>query len=280
MRIACCQFNVVFGDPVANAARAVSALRDLKTQGVDLVVFPEAFLTGYCVRTSEDAERISIKVSCQSGLEVSSADESLLQVQSACVELGMHAVIGFAGDNQMDLYNGAVLIKDDGTMLRYIKTHLPELGFDKFVFAGDDLPVFETKFGKIGILICFDLRHPEAARVLALKGADLIVLPTNWPNGAQMAAELFSIVRAVENRVFVATCNRVGTENGFSFIGLSKIIEPTGKVLAAAGDEEEILIADIDLLEARNKRITIIPGEYEITTEESRRAKLYGRICD
>jgi predicted amidohydrolase len=163
-------------------------------------------------------------------------------------------------------------------MRRYVKTHLPELGYDKFVRGGDALPVFDTEFGRVGILICFDLRHPEAARCLALAGADLIVLPTNWPDGAEMAAEHIALVRAAENKVFLATCDRVGTENGTHFIGLSKIIDPYGRVLASAGDSEAIIEADIDLSRARDKRNVIIPGKYEITIEESRRPQLYGNL--
>jgi 5-aminopentanamidase len=106
------------------------------------------------------------------------------------------------------------------------------------------------------------------------------VLPTNWPEGAEVSAEHISIARAAENRVFLATCDRVGSENGFNFIGRSKIIHPSGRVLAAAGVDEETLIADVDLSEARQKRTVGIPGKYETEAFQSRRPDLYGTIVE
>ena len=169
-------------------------------------------------------------------------------------------VVGFAENANGTLHNAAALFEPGVAARYYRRSHLPDLGYDKFVQAGHELGVFDTRVGKIGLLICFDLRIPEAARVLALQGAELIVLPTNWPEGAEISAEHVAIARAAENRVFVATCDRVGEEHGFRFIGRSKIIHPTGLVLAAAGADEETIVADVDLAEARQKRSIGIPG--------------------
>lgn len=268
MRIACVQANVKFNDPAANIANAIAKIEELASAGVEFVVFPEAFLTGYCVGTRRDAERIAI-------------DASALQPLQTCVErLGTIVVIGFAECADGELFNTAALIEPGVPMRFYRKTHLPFLGYDRFVRAGDALPTFDTRIGRIGILICYDLRPPEAARALALKGADLIVLPTNWPVGATAAARPVSVVRALENKVFLATCNRVGEENGFRFIGLSKILDPYGAALAEAQDEETTILADIDLAVARNKRNVIIPGEYELAIFDSRRPDLYGVLAE
>jgi 5-aminopentanamidase len=264
MRIACVQSNVVFSDLTANIATAVRHLEELKARGVDLVVFPEAFLTGYCVSSISEASAIAIDRG------------DLMPLQNKCDQLGIALVVGFAELANGTLYNAAALIQPKTEIKIYHKTHLPELGLDKFVVAGDELPVFDTMYGKIGLLICFDLRIPEAARVLALKGAELIILPTNWPEGAEVSAEFVSVARSAENRVFLATCNRVGEENGFNFVGRSKIITPSGQVVAAAGAGEEVLTADIDLAEARIKRNVMIPGHYETTVFDSRRPELYG----
>lgn len=270
MRLACVQSNVIFSEPRANLEHAKAKLRELKSKGVDLAVFPEAFLTGYCVSSREEALDISIP-----------RDGSIInELKAAADELGMVTVVGFAEVRGEDLYNTAVLIEPGRENRFYSKTHLPELGYDKFVLPGEEMPVFDTRLGKIGVLICFDLRPPEACRVEALAGADLIVLPTNWPEGAQFAADVMAPCRAAESGVFLATCDRVGTENGFSFIGLSKIISPRGKVLAEAGPEEETIIADVDLAQARNKRIVGIPGKYEMTIFDSRRPELYKGISE
>jgi 5-aminopentanamidase len=272
MRLACFQANVAFNDPMPNADRAIAKMRELKNEGVELLVLPEAYLTGYCVECREDAQQIALRSP--------GTHEALVALQEAVDELDMLLVVGYAENRGGALYNAASLLEPGSPIRTYRKTHLPDLGYDKFVHAGEEMGVFDTRLGRIGILICFDLRAPETARVLALQGAELIVLPTNWPVGAEVSAQHIAIARAAENRVFVATCDRVGEENGFRFIGLSKIIHPSGRVLAAAGADEETLVADVDLAEARQKRTVGIPGKYETEAFQSRRPEMYGAITE
>jgi predicted amidohydrolase len=268
MKVASIQASVVFRDPVANARNAVEQLTELAKQGVELTVLPECYLTGYCVSSPEDAKSLAI-----------SRDHPALQsIQKSANETGVTVAHGFAEKDGDKLYNTAALFMPDEEPRYYRKTHLPDLGFDKFATPGDEIKVFDTKLGKIGIVICFDMRFPEAARVLALQGADVILIPTNWPDGAQVSAETICVARAAESRVWVVTCNRVGTEEGFHFIGRSKIISPTGSVVAAADDAETTLIADLDLEIARQKRTITIPGKYETDVFEPRRPELYGDI--
>ena len=271
MRVACAQLNVAFDRPEVNVAKAIQVLRDSNQNGVDLVVLPECFLTGYCVSTREDAARISLEIP-------GSGEQYLKQISAECQTLGIHCVVGFAQKSGSDLFNSAALVEPSGKINYYQKTHLPHLGYDRFASPGSELTVFDCDLGKIGVLICFDLRHPEPTRVLALQGAELIVLPTNWPVGAHAGPNFVASTRAAENRVFFATCNRVGDENSFSFIGQSGIYEVTGLPLAKAGTEEEIIVADIDLAEARIKKTVIRPDEYEITMFQSRRPELYGEL--
>ena len=266
MRVACVQSNVAFGNVAANIATAVRHLEDLKSRGVELALFPEAFLTGYCVESAEEARKIATN------------QRALFPLREASDRLGISLIVGFAELAGDVVFNSAALIEPGVDPYIYRKAHLPDLGLDKFVNPGDDLPVFDTALGRVSVLICFDLRIPEASRVVALKGAELIALPTNWPEGAETSAEHVAIARAAENRVFVATCNRVGEENGFRFIGRSKIVGPAGNLLAIAGTEEEIIVADIDLAEARIKRNVMIPGKYETAVFDSRRPELYNEI--
>ncbi len=274
MRLAVAQIDVAFADPQANAERLESVLCR-EAAGCDLVVFPEAFLTGYCVASPEEAARIAIEVGGGPDGEVIDAHPAVRTVKEAARRSGAHVVVGFAGQDAEGLYNGALLVEPSGRTRRYVKTHLPDLGFDKFARPGDALPVFETAIGRIGVLVCFDLRYPEAARTLALKGADLIVLPTNWPVGAHAGPDFIAPARAAENKVFVATCNRVGTENGFDFIGRSAVYDVFGRTVTGAGAEETVLLADLDLSEARDKRTVVRPGEYEIDVTGRRRPELY-----
>ena len=277
-RVACVQTDVAFNDPSTNAENAIGHLRSLKDTGVDLAIFPEAFLTGYVVGGEDDAMKIALRLENDKQLRVINANEPVKEIQKACQELKMHAIVGLIATDGTDVYNAAVLFEPDGTMRRYFKTHLPFLGVDRFVVPGWDLPVFETEIGKIGIAICYDMRVPEAVRSMALQGADLIALPTNWPVGAETSAEHFGIVRAAENRVFFAACNRVGTENGTTFIGQSGIYGVVGETMAKAGEGEEVITAVIDLEQARQKRTVNIPGEYELDVMGSRRPSLYGEI--
>jgi predicted amidohydrolase len=265
MKVACVQCDVVFNDPAANCAAAVARIHDTEA---DLIVFPEAYLTGYVVSSPEVAKSLAITLD----------SEEILAIQKACQDSKRHAVVGTICREGDAVSNTALLVLPDGTVHRYDKTHLPFLGVDRFVTPGDKLPVLETEVGKIGLLVCYDLRVPEAARVLALAGADLIVLPTNWPEGAEMTPAHVAPARALENRVFVATCNRVGTENGTRFIGKSGIYDVIGRTLVSAGDGEETIRAEIDLSLARRKRTVIRPGEYELDVMGSRRPELYSPL--
>ena len=252
---------------------AIDAVRDvaqrLDEQGIEVAVFPEAFLTGYCVGSADEARRIAIPAE----------HESLRALRDASSRTGIVTVVGFAEVDGDVLYNSAAIFFG-GRVEVYRKTHLPFLGLDRYVREGDRLAVYDTPVGRIGVLICFDQRHPEPCRVLALEGADLIALPTNWPNGASIAPTLIAPTRAAENRVFFAACNRVGSENGFTFIGKSGIFSPDGGVLSRAGDGEEVIVADLDLAQARLKRSVVIEGEYEMATFDSRRPELYGRLTE
>lgn len=275
MRMACVQTDVVFNDPAANLAVAEGHLRELAAQGVKLVVFPEAFLTGYCARSEEEAKQIAIRCHCAKDFDITDAHEAVYALQGLSVELDVHIVFGLIASDDYGLMNCAVLAEPNGRLRRYVKTHLPYLGVDRFVDPGDSLPVFQTEIGAIGILVCYDLRPPEAARVLALAGAELIVLPTNWPTRKGTTPAIMCPARAAENKVFFASCNRIGDENGFSFRGESAIYDCGGGVIVEAGTEEKVIVADLDLAEARNKHTVIIPGAFESNAVTSRRPELY-----
>jgi predicted amidohydrolase len=114
---------------------------------------------------------------------------------------------------------------------------------------------------------------------MMLQGADLVVLPTNWPPGSECMAGFAVNTRAMENNIYYAACNRVGTERGFRFIGTSKICDPSGRALAEAlHDREEILYAQIDVEKARCKKIIRVPNLHEIDRLRDRRPEMYGQI--
>jgi len=155
--------------------------------------------------------------------------------------------------------------------------HLPFLGIDRYATPGPDAPsVVEVDGLRIGVLICYDLRFPEAARLCALEGADLITLPTNWPVGVDFHPDLFAPARAAENHCYLLAADRVGTERGTTFMGRSVLIDYDGAFLAKASDtDEELLIGEIDPEAARATRVRRRAGEHEWDTIADRRPGLY-----
>ncbi|MBL8066367.1 MAG: carbon-nitrogen hydrolase family protein [Chthonomonadaceae bacterium] len=270
MKVSCAQLDVVFGDTDANLSKLSSVLQGPATQGNDLIVFPECFLTGYCVNSLEAAQEISLTYDPRQG--------AFTDLANLAKSNSTNMVVGFSQRVQDQIFNSAVLVRRDGTQELYQKTHLPFLGLDRFATPGPDINVFETDIGRIGVLICFDLRHSEPTRVLTLKGADIIVLPTNWPIGAEAGPKFMVSARAAENRVFYAACNRVGTESDFRFIGQSLICDVYGNELARAGEDECLISAQINVEEARSKRTIVQSGCYELDLMGSRRPELYGAI--
>lgn len=267
-RVACAQLDVAFGDSARNIARAVSVLEQCSAKGAEIVVFPECFLTGYCVKSLDEARQIAIPQS------------SLDPIQAKCDALGVTTIVGFAELDGDRVFNSAALIEPKKAPKVYRKTHLPHLGLDRFVTKGEKAMVADTDYGKIGVFICFDLRPPELARSMALSGARLLVLPTNWPVGANGGPNIIAPARANENKVFLACCNRAGEENGFTFIGQSGIFDVYGAVLAKAGDGEEVIFADIELSQADDKQNVVIPDKYETNSFTSRRPELYQNLVD
>jgi predicted amidohydrolase len=128
--------------------------------------------------------------------------------------------------------------------------------------------------------ICYDGSFPESTRALMLLGADLVVLPTNWPVGAQSTIRHLVQCRALENWLYYAAVNRAGTERGFRFLGQSRLVGCDGELLTAAGEEqEEVLYAVIDPAVARNKHLVRIPGKFEVDRQADRRPEMYGPLC-
>ena len=269
-KIALAQIDVALADPQRNLARLCEVIRETAAAGARLTVFPEAALTGYCFDSLEEALPAAESI----------PGPSTQKIHALCKELGVFAIYGLLELEGSRVFNAAVLVGPEGIVGSYRKIHLPYLGVDRFTTPGDrPFAVHEADGLRIGMHICYDGGFPESARVLTLLGADLIVLPTNWPPGAECMAGCAVNTRAMENHVYYAACDRVGHERGFRFLGLSKICDPRGQVLAEAPhDREEILYAEIDPSQARNKRIVRVPGLHVIDRLGDRRPEMYGPL--
>ncbi len=269
-QIAGVQMDIKFGEPQANRDKMRAQLEQTVGAGAQLTVFPECTTTGYCFDSRGDALPY-----CEP------ADgTSVQQVGQWCRELNTHVVFGYLELDGEQIFNSLALVGPGGVVGRYRKMHLPFLGIDRFTTPATTPPeVFETPLGRIGMNICYDSSFPEAARILTLKGADLIVLPTNWPPTSGLTADLIPNARALENQVYFMSVNRVGKERGFEFIGKSKICDPSGKELAFANhDGEEILYGEIRPERARQKHLVNIPGEHEVHRINDRRPELYDAL--
>lgn len=267
IRVAAAQFDPHLGDISYNVTCMASLLQQAAGDGASLVVFPECALSGYNVNSLAEAHEIAQPMD----------GASIASLLEACRDLNVYTIIGTLLAEGERVFNAALLAGPRGLVGTYLKAHLPFCGADRFISKGDTgFCVFETPLGRIGMLICYDLRFPEAARALALRGADIIALPTNWPTGAETAPEFMARARAFENRVFVIACNRVGEECGARFIGRSCIVAPNGKHLADASPvAQQIISAQIDPRQARNKRLIVTPGEFEMDFINDRRPELY-----
>ena len=221
-------------------------------QKVDLIVFPELATTGYelGLRFTDVAERVP-------GPAV-----NLLAQRAA--DYSTHIVFGLVSKEKVEstIYNAAAVIGPDGEILgEYRKIHLP--GEERLAFRpGYRLRVFETTFGMIGVLLGWDLAFPEAARCLALDGAELLCVCANWGHapaeerdGFVAEWRTYAQARALENAVYVAAANRIGEEYSYQFFGDSMVVGPKGEVYASIDEEiEGYAVATVDLDTVRKTR--------------------------
>jgi predicted amidohydrolase len=266
-RVAAVQLEPKLGQLDANLSRILDRLEQATAAGAMLAVFPECALSGYGFSTRE--EGLAHAVSIESA--------PVRRVVESCERHHCFCVFGLLERDGPRLFNACVLAGPQGVIASYRKVHLPFLGIDRFADPGDrPFAVHDAGDIKVGMHICYDAGFPESARVLTLLGADLLVLPTNWPTHSECAAEHVIPARAMENNVYVMAVNRVGEESGFRFIGSSSIVDPGGRLLARAGvDSEEILLADITPSLARQKRLVRVPGRHEIDRIADRRPRFY-----
>jgi 5-aminopentanamidase len=270
VRVAVAQIEPRLGENKRNLDECLRRLDEAAAAGAELVVLPECAIPGYMFDSLDEAMPFAEEL----------PGPSTEALEAACGQLGLHAVVGLLERDGDLLRNAAVLVGPEGLVGSYRKTHLPFLGVDRFVTAGDELPVYDTPLGRIGLEICYDLRFPEATRTLALAEADIVAHPTNFPVAARIQTELITVARAAENRIFLLSANRVGKERWAEFCGWSQIVDPYGRRLAEAGETEEaLLVADIDMELARDKDY-VIPGEYELYLFGHRRPELYGALVE
>jgi predicted amidohydrolase len=272
IKVAAVQSEPRLGEVERNLAAILERIAEATSAGAKLVVFPECALTGYGFGSKAQAFAFAEPV----------PGPAVARLAAACAEREAFAVVGLLERDGDRLFNACVLVGPAGLVGSYRKVHLPCLGVDRFVDPGDrPFAVHDAGELRIGMHICYDGAFPETCRVLTLLGADLLVLPTNWPAHMAGPAEYLMRCRALENTVYAMAVNRVGEEAGFRYIGRSSIVEPSGEPLAVAGpDGEAALFAEIDPARARRKRLVRVPGVNEVDRIADRRPEFYGLLVE
>ncbi|HYV37150.1 MAG TPA: carbon-nitrogen hydrolase family protein [Gemmataceae bacterium] len=269
-KIATVQMDCKLKDRAANLEAIRKHLHEAAAKGAQLAVFPECAVAGYCYESKAEAMPFAETLPGPT-TEALSID---------CRQLGIWAVVGLLERDGDDLFNSCVLVGPDGFKASYRKTHLPCLGVDRFTTPGTRPFAVQDLGGlRIGMNICYDGSFPETARIFTLLGADLVVLPTNWPEGSISTITCLMPARALENHIFYAACNRVGEEKGFRFLGRSRIFNVNGELLAASEDDRATIVyADIDPAKARDKKVVRVPKVFELHRTNDRRPELYGPL--
>lgn len=274
VRVAGAQIDIRLADKAGNLHKALICCREAAEKGARVVIFPELTLTGYNIHDTDKIPPLAESV----------PGPATNEIQKICQDLDILVLFGLIEHAGSKFYNSTVLIDPGGVAGNYRKIHLPYLGADRFLTPGNrPFIVSETRYGRLGWIICYDGSFPECARVLALQGAEMVALCTNWPDDPDSACsrEYVSRARAVENHVYYLAVNRVGEEGGVRFLGRSLFVDCDGSTLAEGSpDQEEIIYADIDLDRARDRRIVFEEGKYEMDRMKQRRPEYYRRICE
>jgi len=241
--IAIAQLDLKCGSPEDNFLKAQKAVRQAAEQNADIILLPELWASGF-------------------DLEKTHEYASLLNEGwfSRMSELAVENAIGVGGslieESQGEYYNTFALYGGDGSLLgSYRKIHLFQKLEEHIHFSGGEkIVVLNSPWGRVGLVICYDLRFPEIFRSCAVEGAELILLVAEWPKRRIEDWKILLQARAIENQCFIAAVNKVGSSQGAPLGGNSAIINPRGEILAQGGEKEELLQSEIDLAEVTQTR--------------------------
>ena len=248
VRLAVAQYAPQVGDLEGNRSAAVAWARRAADQHVDLLVLPELASSGYVFESDDEASRLA--EAAESGALVAALSE-------VCAASGMHCVVGLNESDGAVRHNSAVLLGPTGALATYRKLHLFN-DEQSWFEPGGEVPVVQLPFGRVGMVICYDLWFPEAARAAALGGAEVIAVPTNWvasfkrrvfDDAGYCQGDIVAMATAAQNGVVVACADRIGVEREVRFLGCSVIVGADGWPVAgpAGAEEETLLVSDVDL---------------------------------
>src|SRR4030066_1135839 len=265
-KVALAQISCTVGEKTKNLETIERAVTAAKTNNADLVIFPELSLTGDVVRDQiyELAETIP--------------GPSTKKIEDIAKKTGMHVIFGMpelSEKTKATIYNAAVCVGPEGVIGKYHKRYLPTHSVfeeKRYFRPGYQTAAFNTPLGNIGLCICYDLFFPEVCRLTRLKGAELIISISASPAIRRSYFEILKAARALENTAFLAFVNLVGVEDGLQFWGGSRLVSPTGDVVAKAKyDEEDFILCEVDFNDMR-------PAEAFIPTLRDLRPELFDEL--
>jgi predicted amidohydrolase len=261
LKVASIQFDTLLGSVPENLDKAERLIHNGLTSGAQLIVLPELFNTGY--RLDDQYEQYAESIPGPSVERISAVAQKEKVYLVGC--------IAEKDPSTGNIFDTAFLTGPDGFIGAYRKIHLwgqePE-----FFHTGPAFPVFPTPWCKIGLLICYDVGFPEAARCLALAGAEMILLPSAFGMPRLYAWDLATRSRALENGCYLVAANRIGREKDSEFCGHSRVVDPQGNVIVDATLQESVIVADVDISEVHQQR-------ERIPYLRDRRPDLYGLLC-
>ena len=243
-----------------------------KQQGADLIIFPEMSLTGYVLldQVYELAETIP--------------GPSTQKIETLAKKTGMHIIFGMpelSEKTQATIFNTAVCVGPQGLIGKYRKMYLPTHSVfeeKRYFRPGYEAAAFQTELGNIGLTICYDVFFPEVFRLIRLMGAQLIICISASPAVRRSYFEILTSARALENTAFLAYVNLAGVEDGLQFWGGSRLVGPTGDVLAKAKyDEEDFVICEVDFSDLKTAE-TFIPTLRDLRPELFDKLKYYSEL--
>lgn len=269
--IALVQTDLRFAALEENLTKLEGFIREAAGKGANIIVLPESCNIGY--NDSRLAEMVAM-----------AEDENgpTLQKMSALAkELAVYLVVPILIRKEEGCYNVAFLLDDQGqNMGCFAKSHLVPPNESAALLGGDRYPVFDTKYGRIGIIICNDLCHPEAARLLGIQNIDMLLIPAAWRYAGDWGywLKFMAQTRAVENGgVVVGVCNRVGVESGVPFSGQSVLVNHNGTVAAIAEfPQDQLVMAEFCLEDMRYYKENVAGSNMG----SARRPHSYGALCD
>jgi predicted amidohydrolase len=246
VKVALIQMDLALGRPEVNRDRAAKLVREAAA-GADLVMLPEMWTTGYAL------PELAGKLADRDGEPTGPLLAGLAR------ECGIYLAGSAADERAGRVYNLATVYGPDGRRLaEYSKVHLvPMMNEPQYLAPGERAVVADLGGVKAGLAICYDLRFPELHRAMALGGAQLLLIPAEWPAQRLHHWRTLVMARAIENQCFVLACNRCGRDEANAFPGHSLVVDPWGNILAEGGEGEEIVRAEIDIAQVAEIRAKV-----------------------